>query len=425
MPELLETVALWLPGVIAMAVLVVASGFFSGSETALFYLSRDDLRRMQTGGAGERLVASQMRNPDRLLTAILFWNLVINLTYFAVSLVTAKRLLDAEAATLAGLLSFFSLVGIILFGEVLPKSLAVVFGQRLAVLTSFPLAAATKLLDPVLPVLNATTRGLRRAWWPDLQLEPYLEVDDIERAVETSELGVELVRLEQQILGQILDMSDMKVEEVMRPRGTYQVLQPPVHLDQVRGGDEVPEYLLITGEDRDTVAKAIPLYDLNHIPERNLEQVAENVLYVPWCATVAETLSRLRASLGSVAGVINEYGETVGIVTEDDIIDTLLNPQSSRGKRLLEREPLVQMPTGEWIADGLTTLRVLASRLGFDYEPGEDGLLTIAALLHDQLERFPEVGDECLWEGYRITVTKAGGPGEAIQVSIHHDSPSF
>jgi len=77
----------WLPAILAMAGLVLASGFFSSSETALFYLSRDDLRAFRVGPRRQRLVASLLANPDRLLTAVLFWNLLINLTYFAITIV--------------------------------------------------------------------------------------------------------------------------------------------------------------------------------------------------------------------------------------------------------------------------------------------------------------------------------------------------
>lgn len=417
MTELLETVAIWLPGVITMAVLLLASGFFSGSETALFYLSREELRRMQTGRAGERLAASLMRNPDRLLTAVLFWNLVINLSYFAVSLVIAKRLIDAGFSTTAGVLSFAALGGIILFGEVVPKIMAVVLRRTIARLAGVPMTIAIRLLDPVLPLLAMTTLGLRRAFWPRLRFEPFLEVEDLERAVETTQVGVELLQLEQQVLSRILNLSEMTAEELMRPRGTYHVLKPPVHLDQIRIRGIVPEYLLIAGEDGDSVEKAIPLYDLNAIPERNLESIADDVVYVPWCASLADTLARLRGRLLSVAAVVNEYGETIGIVSEDDVLDTILNPQSSRGRRLFEREPVV-CHGEEWIAEGLTTLRHLASELGFEYEPGEDGLLTVVGLMHDELERFPVVGDECLWEGHRLRVIRAGAPGAAIQVAV-------
>jgi Mg2+/Co2+ transporter CorB len=401
-----------------MALLIAASAFFSASETALFYLSREELRRMQSGNAGERLVASLMRNPDRLLTVVLFWNLVVNLMYFAVNLVLVRQLVHNGQPAAAGMLSLAGLVLLIFFGEVGPKSVAVVLRRRIAILTGLPLSLAARALDPVLPALSALTRALQRMLWPNLKQEPYLEVDDIERAVENSELGVELVKLEQQILGRILELSDMTAEELMRPRGTYRVWQAPIHLSDLRAQEGIPEFVLIAGEDRDTVTRALTLYDMTSLPEQDLDQVAEAVIYVPWCATVSDTLAQLRHNLVSIASVVNEYGETVGIISEDDILDTLFNPQSNRGKRLLEREPVVVGPDGRLIADGLTTLRYLANWLDLDYDVGEDDAVTVSALINDQLERFPRIGDICQWQGHRLKVIRAGEPGDPIEVSV-------
>lgn len=415
--EVMSTAVIWLPGLIVMLVLVAGSAFFSGSETALFYLSREDLRRMQTGTSGERLAAQLMRNPDRLLTVVLFWNLVINLSYFMVSLIVAKRLIDSNHSSLAGVISFGGLVGMILCGEVAPKSMAVIFRKQIAVLASWPLAIAARILDPALPFLGTTTRALRRAMWPTLKLEPYLEFDDIERAVESSELGVEIVRLEQQILGRILDLSEMHAEEIMRPRGTYKVWQPPLSLEDLRNVEDPSDVVLIAGEDGDTVEKAIALQELSHLPELHLETIADDVVFIPWCGSVAAALTQLRRKFVSVASVVNEYGETVGIITEGDILDTLLNPESSRTRRLLDRDPVVKTRAG-YLVDGLTTLRYLGERLGFDYEPGDEGLLTVTSLLHEELQRFPAMNDQCIWQGYRFTVKSAGGPGEAIKVQV-------
>lgn len=418
MNEVIETFSIWGWGALIMGVLILASGFFSGSETALFYLSREEVKRLQAGGTGARLAAVLMRNPDRLLTVVLFWNLLINLTYFAVSLITAKQLVDAGAPTTAGVLSVASLVLMILIGEVIPKSVAVILRRTIAVWASWPLSVAVRILQPILPLLGATTRGLQRAMWPDLKPEPYLELDDIEKAIESSELGNELIQLEQKILGRILYLSEMTAEELMRPRGSYEVLMPPLSAAQfVVHRDSVP-YLFVGDEDRDTVTSAIPLAEVSSLPSRNLESLCEPVVYVPWCATVAETLARLRSRFTSVAAVVNEYGETIGVITESDVLDTLLDPESSRARRLLDREPILEQEDGKVIADGVTTLRYLSQWLEVDYEPDEDGLLTIVALMHDDLERFPEVGDESIWEGYRFRVIQSGEPGEPIQVEV-------
>lgn len=418
MNDLISTFSIWSPGAFVMTLLVFGSGFFSGSETALFYLSREELRRLQSGSTAARQAARLMRDPDRLLTVVLFWNLVINLTYFAVSLVTAKRLVDAGHTGIAGGMSLVSLVGMILFGEVLPKSLAVIFRRTIAIWASWPLALAIRILNPILPILGATTRALQRALFPHLKVEPYLEIEDIERAIDSSEVGVELIHLEQKILGRILELAEMRSEELMRPRGTYPVFRSPVTVQNLAVFDEDFPYLILADGESETLTGAIPLAELSRRPDGDLEKLAEKLDYVPWCGKVSEVLSILRTNIHSVAAVVNEYGECIGIITEDDIVDTLLNPESSRGRRILDRDPVHALDHGRYLADGLTTLRYLAQRIGVDFEVRDDGLLTIAGLMHDRLERFPEVGDECLWEGYLLRVTFAGEPGDALQVEV-------
>ncbi len=416
MNVILEALTLILPGVMVLLGLTLASGFFSGSETALFYLSRDELRLLQVGKPRERVVAQLLRDPDRLLTAVLFWNLLINLTYFAISVVLARQLASEGHATLAGVMSVASLASIIAFGEVVPKSLAVVFHRRIAVLVSWPLAIAVRLLDPILPWLGLTTRVIRRTVWPHIRPEPYLHADDLEKAVETSNLSAETIRHEQQILHRILDLSEITAEEVMRPRGTYTTHISPVSLGDLKGSILSTDYLLLrdgenSDSDADAIGGVVPLSSLWVATEDDLAQYAEPILHVPWCASLADLLQMLRNRLCDVAVVVNEYGETIGVVTYEDVIDTVLVPHPSRAKRILRREVVLEVAEGRYHVDGLTTLRYLAQRLGFEFEPTDDGLLTVAGMFHEEFERMPQVGDECAWNGYSLRVIEASERG--------------
>lgn len=404
MDGLIPPAHLWLPGVIAMLALIVASGFFSGSETALFFLSHEELRSLRTGRAAERTAAALLQNPDRLLTAVLFWNLVINLTYFATSIVVAERLTGAGYTAAAGLFGISGLLTIILLGEVLPKSVAVAFRRRLAALVSWPLAASIRVLDPVMPALSAVTRTVRRTIWPNVRHEPFLQAEDLERAVELSQLDQHVLRQETMILHNVLDLSEITVEEVMRPRGTYLALPRPVGLADLKG--EVPPggYVVLQGEAADEIEGVIPLLDFAAVPDERLEDAAEGVICVPWCATLANVLSWLRERFLSVATVVDEHGGTIGIVTYEDIIDTVLVSQPSRARRLLQREPVLEITPGRYRVEGITTLRYLCRRLGIDYEPEPDGPVTVAGVLYEELEHLPEAGDECLWQGYRLRV---------------------
>lgn len=416
------------PGLAAMAGLTLASAFFSASETALFYLSHDEQRNFRAGNVRQRTAAALLADPDRLLTAVLFWNLVVNLTYFAVSVVLTQRLTRHGAgAAAAGTFGLVSVLALIVCGEVLPKSIAVVFSRRLAPLVSLPLAVAVRALDPVTAALRQLTRVARRTFWPHVARETYISAEDLERAVEASELSTDVIRQERQVLHTLLDLSEMTVEEVMRPRGTYLALAPPVHLPHLKG--EVPpgDFVAIGPAGTDDVDAVIPLADFPALPAEHLESRAESVLHVPWCANVAQTMQALRDRFCPAASVLNEYGETIGLVLFDDLIDTLFAPEASRGRRLLRREPILQIDAGAWHVDGITTLRYLCRRLQLPYEQDAETLLTVAGLLHAELEHLPEVGDEITWRGHRIRVievTEQGRPRVMVSRLEDHPAPA-
>ncbi len=405
MIEVLQSVDMLL-SMSAMLVLVFISGFFSSSETAIFYLSHDELRRFRLGNPRERLVRKLLLDPDRLLTAVLFWNLLVNLSYFSISVVVVHRLTDEGHNAAAGLFGLFSLFGIILFGEALPKSAAVVYRCQLAPLVIWPMTVATRLLDPVTPYFRNITRLIRRIFWPNIAREPFLDADDLEQAVENVEASDEVIRQERQVLHNILDLSEITVEEVMRPRGTYLTLSPPIHLEELKADQFGCDYVAILQDGTEEIESAISLTDVASIPKQNLEQLSEDVVHVPWCANLAYALQLSRDQYCSVVSVVNEFGETIGIVTYEDMIDTIVVPQPSRAKRVLRKEPVVEIEPGCYQVEAITTLRYLSKRLGVAFEYVSDGPFTVAGMLQGRLERIPVVGDECTWQGYRVQVTQ-------------------
>jgi len=424
-----------------MVCLLAGSGFFSASETALFFLSSDELQEFKRSRRTSELrVVELLTDPDRLLTAVLFWNLLINLSFFACGVVISERLLAEGAGATAGLFGLFSLATIIVCGEVIPKSGAVMFRQRFARMVSLPLAVSLRVFDPLAPLFQTVTRSLRRMFWPRLRKERYLETDDLEQAIDNSAGDKHLIQHERLVLHNILDLSEIPIEEVMRPRGTYPAMRPPIHrsdlTDAYAGRDNehagwsstahvgqsveadsqplarhVPaDYLAVLAESGDDVESAVPLGRFAVLPEVHLEKAAEKVVHVPWCATVAHVLNRLEAAQCRLASIVNEFGETVGIATYEDIVDTILAPQPSRARRVLQRDPVLNVAPDTWHVDGITSLRYLSRRLKIDFEP-EDGQVTVAGVFHELLQRIPEVDDECVWEGFRMKVLETTARG--------------
>ena len=161
-----------LPGLLTMTVLLLCSAFFSASEAAMFSLRRAQSRVSPPGSRAQQTIARLLTDPQRLLTAVLFWNLLMNLSYFTIGSIISLKLQQADHATAAGAFAVGSLVTIILFGEMLPKSLGVLQSQRLAVWLAIPLAATVRTVHPLLPIFRLATLLSRRLLWPNFAPSP-------------------------------------------------------------------------------------------------------------------------------------------------------------------------------------------------------------------------------------------------------------
>lgn len=400
---------LWLPLVI-MAALTVLSGLLSGSETAFFYLSPEEVRAMRAGTTSERAVVTLLSQPERLLTAVLFWNLLINMTYFSVSVVAAGRLASEGRGAAAGVFGLASLALIIALGEVAPKSVAVVFRRQIAILAVWPMALVVRLSEPITPHLAGLTVVLRRTFWPELEAEALLDADDLERAVEASSASQEVVHKERQVLHNVLDLSEIRLKEAMRPRGSYRVMTPPISRSSLLGAMPPGELIAVREPGSDEINRVILLNRLSSLPEENLESQAVNLIHLPWCATLADALQQVRDRSAAVIDVVNEHGDTIGLFTRDDLLDTLLIPEEDRAKRLLRRDPILEVRPGVFHVEGITTLRHLSARLAIeDYEPEEEENSTVSGLLAEELGHLPVVGELVVWHGFEFKVIDVSG----------------
>jgi putative hemolysin len=400
------------PWLIAMGMLALGSAFFSGSEAALFYLSRQDRQEMGGGTRAERLAVKLLENPDRLLTAVLFWNLGINITYFTLASITGLTMQRDGHAAEAGVFSAVTLFLLILAGEMIPKMLAVLRAKTAAAMVSLPLAVLVRVLDPVLPVFRIANLLSQRLLWPNFEPEPYLQVSDLERAVDFSTSDPTLVGQEHAVLQGLVSLSAIRVDELMRPRSRIRVFHPPISLADLDGWLPESGYLLVSEPQSDEVASAVRLLGLPHLPDEGLEHLAMPVAYVPWSTTAATALEVLQRGRRQVAAVINEFGETIGIVTLDDLLDTIFNPAASRSERLLKRTPIRQVSPGVWHVTGMTSVRRLVRH--FDADRLESKSVTVAGVIQEVLERFPQPGDECRWGAFRFKVLEAPDTGRLL-----------
>lgn len=395
-----------------MALLIAGSAFFSCSEAALFSLQADDRRALKAGSTSQQAALDLLSRPDRLLMAILFWNLIINIVYFALASVISIQLEQQERRTEAGLVAFLSLVVIILCSEMVPKTVGVLVPRSVTSWIGLPLAAAVRMFDPISPLFSAINRAVKRLLFPYFNAEPYLALSDLEQAITVSTADEELAAQERFALQNIVLLSDLRAEELMRPRKQYQSFTPPVNLDDLGGQPTRSGYLLVTEAGTDEITGAISLRHLPTVPRNHLEKFAQPVVYVPWCSTVASVFDELQNQQREVAAIVNELGETVGIVTLEDLLEDIFEDQTSRSSRLLQTSSISFAGDGLWKVTGMTTLR----RLGRQFKvtlPATKST-TVAGIVQEHLGRLPEAGDIVEWQNFRFHVIQADELGSII-----------
>ena len=282
-----------LPWLIAMAVLIGCSAFFSASEAALFSLRAADRRTLASGTPAQRAAAQLLSDADRVLSAIVFWNLVVNIAYFALASTFIEQHVPENNRWP---LRIGALLLIIFFSEMLPKTLGVLIARQLATSLSLPLSLMVRLIDPMMPVWQLVMLISRRLVWPSFQPESELEAADLERAIRLSTDDAALLDQEQTVLRNIVTLSDLRADELMRPRTQLQTFRPPVNLSDLEGHMTQSGYLFIAEDDSENIRAAVCLNSLWSLHPDHLEAAAEPVVYVPWCASVADTLALLRSN---------------------------------------------------------------------------------------------------------------------------------
>ena len=402
------------PWVITMAVLVGASALFSATEAALFSLEPAEAARLKHGKRAARLAERLLQDPERLLSAILFWNLVINLSYFTLSSMVSLRLerVAPETVWLPYAFAIGSLIALIFLGEMVPKSLGVSTRNRVAPWLAVPAALAVKVSSPVMPLLTMTMRLATRFVWPGLRAETRLEVDDLDRLINASTSDQHLIEQEQAVLRNIIQLSDIRVDEWMRPRSQFVIFRPPVSLQDLRRKLPPSGYLLVTEPGTEEIASALHLQSVTHLSDEHLERLTEPVVYIPWCATVADALERLRMQGREVGAILNEYGETIGILTFDDILDTLFSYAPSRSKRILDQDPIHRLDETTWLVAGIVNVRRLSKRLGVPFPSTRN--LTVGGVIQESLQRIARAGDETTWGPLRLRVLETPARGHML-----------
>ncbi len=398
------------PWLIGMVTLIFFSALFSGSEAALFSLDQASRAKLRALGRPGYQADRLLEQPEQLLSAILFWNLFINMTYFAIAAIVSGQIgADSGSASSATLVfTMLSLVVIIFFSEMLPKSLAVISPVRIASLVGIPLTLAFQLVRPILPLVTASNQLASRIIWPDFEPEEEISLSDIERAIELGTDDAALLQRERLALQGLVEIAETRVTEVMQPRTKLWVVKDLSSIALGEVGHR--SHVMIAGRDSDMITAAIGLKSLRPSQFDQLDDNIESVIYVPWSAYVSQVLDQLQEEDCSVAVVVNEFGDLAGAATKDQILRFIMTTREEDEATWSIQE----LSSGVFQALGLVSVRSLAKRLEIALD--EDGILSLIGLIQRQNGRFPRLKDRAVLGDYELVVQQETEDGWLIEI---------
>ncbi len=380
----------------ALAIFIVLSGFFSGSETALMTLNRYRLRHLANNGhRGARLASRLLEQPDRLLGLILLGNNFINISAASLATIIALRLYgEAGIAAATGLLTFT----ILIFSEVAPKTLAARHPEPLAFFAAY---IFTPLLHRYCPLVwavwgvNFLSNGMLKV----LHLAPEKSDRDNLSADELRTVVIEAGRLipqeHQMMLLNILDLEKITVNDIMVPRNEI----AGIDLDdswkkialQITGSTH--GRLPVFHESIDNVEgfiylrKFIDLRRRKEVTLNHLKSQIREAYFIPENTPLTVQLLNFQKDAKRIGLVVDEYGDILGLVTVEDILEEIVGEFTS--SPTTEQDITVD-EDGSLVADGGTAVRHLNRRLGWQIPL--DGPKTLNGLILEYLENIPEPG---------------------------------
>ena len=380
------------------------SAFFSGTETAYFNIKthRDDVPLK---------LKNLLDNPRRLLVSILTGNTIVNVGIGSLAAIITYRISPDNQNLMLLQVVVVSIV-LIIFGEILPKTIAMRSSSQFANIVYYPLRAFMILLHPITLILNGINKFV-------LKLIPKEEKSfDTEEELEIlAELGEEKGSLEEEesdMIRSIIKFDDKTVREVMTPRVDILSLPSDASIDDAmdliakKQFSKIPLYRENIDEITGIIyAKDLVPYLIGSRPNVKLQSISRNVYFVPEQKPIDDLLNDFKEKKISLAIVVDEWGGTSGMVTLEDIVEEVMG--EIRDPYDLEKSPVSQINDENFIVDGKISIYDLEEEIEGMSFPEDRDYDTLGGLILDNLEDIPKQGQSVVHDEWMIKVLDLDG----------------
>ena len=396
---------------IILAVLVLISGYFSGSETGMMSVNRYKLRHLaQSGDKGAKRVLAMLDRPDRLIGLILIGNNLVNIAASAIATVIGLRLYGDYGIAIAT--AVLTLI-ILIFAEVTPKTIAALHPERIAYPSSVILSPMMKIFYPLVASVNFITNNFMRL----LRINPKAAGRDTLSAEElrtvVHEAGSLIPSRHQEMLISILDLEKVTVDDIMIPRNEIAAIDINDDLHSiVRQLNHMQHtlVLLYRGEIDDAIGflharDVLRLLTRTHVdPDKaSLVRTARELYFIPEGTPLSVQLVKFQRNRERIGLVVDEYGDIQGLVTLEDLLEEIVGDFTTTiGGQ--PHEHLARNADGSYFVEGTVNLRDLNRELKIKLPI--DGPKTLNGLIIEAFGDIPELPMCLKIEGYPIEIVE-------------------
>ncbi len=385
----------------SIAFLVLMSAFFSGSETSMMAINRYRLKHLvKEKNKSAKRVSRLLEKTDRLLGVILIGNNFTHTLSTALATVVAIRIWS-DNAVLA--VTVFMTIIMIIFAEVMPKTIAALKPESIAFPSSYLLKPLSKILSPLITLVSFISNNVTKLMGIDLDNanKDELKPEELRTLLQTS--GVPK-RQEEMLMG-IFDMDNLSVNDVMIPKNEIVGIDLNDEIkDIVKQLQEIDFTYVPCYED--TIDNIQGFLSLNKKAEflgsetksiRSLKDELREPLFVPENTPLYKQLANFQSSGRRVGLIVDEYGDIEGIITLRSILEIIVGEITTES---IERMDIMPQADGSYLVDGSMMIREVNRRL--EWELPTEGPKTLSGLILEEIQTIPDTNVGLSIENYRI-----------------------
>ena len=378
--------------IVLLGILLVGSGFFSASETALMSLSKIRIRYMKEEGVkGAKLVGSLIDNPNNLLTSILVGNNVVNIAATSISTSLFMSLYGERGVPIA---TAVMTILVLIFGEITPKTIAANNTEKVALIVSKPIKAIIVFFKPVVWVFNIITWAIFKILGvQDKGIQPYITEEELKTMVNVSHEEGVLEIEERQIINNVFQFGDMQAKEAMVQRldmiaiNSEDKYEEIIEIFKSEKFSRMPVY----NESIDDIIGILNIKDIiflsdEEIQQFNIKDYIREPFFTYEFKKITQLLEEMKIEKSQMAIVVDEYGGTAGLITIEDLVEVIVGDIEDEYDE--EEEEIQVIKEDEYIVDGSIKITDVNELIGVRLESEEFD--SIGGYIIGHLRRLPE-----------------------------------